>query len=394
MWVSLHSSVIGTMGSWLLASHPSPHVVGAIVLAAVVILVVAGGYKTLERVQLLIVGLMLLSVMISLVLLNPDWLALLEGMFIPRALNYPDWLATAAPDIAKRPVWVETAVYVSVIGGASYDYLVYVSFLRDKRWGFAGSPVSSRETLDIVAADPNHPARRWVRAARFDTVASFVAIVVFSMVFVAMGAQILGPEHQIPNKDNMLNLQEQFLTTLHAGLWPLYVLGAGLTMVGTLYGTIEMSTYVAQEVLRAVDPHGLGSNLARIRRITIAWSVSGAFALLALNHVQENVNLIEFITPATLFTGLLSCGFVCLLAPWADRRFLPAALRMNRPLAALNGVSGLIFLGLGIKSYWDYAANPNQNAMVTATAVAGFVIAVVLAFAWGARLGLRYRQSH
>jgi hypothetical protein len=192
----------------------------------------------------------------------------------------------------------------------------------------------------------------------------------------------------------MLNLQEQFLTTLHAGLWPLYVLGAGLTMVGTLYGTIEMSTYVAQEVLRAVDPHGLGSNLARIRRITIAWSVSGAFALLALNHVQENVNLIEFITPATLFTGLLSCGFVCLLAPWADRRFLPAALRMNRPLAALNGVSGLIFLGLGIKSYWDYAANPNQNAMVTATAVAGFVIAVVLAFAWGARLGLRYRQSH
>ena len=43
----------------------------------------------------------------------------------------------------------------------------------------------------------------------------------------------------------------------------------------------------------------------------------------------------------------------CLLNLWMDRRFLPKALRLPGWLWLLNLVSGLAFLALGLKGYWD-----------------------------------------
>ena len=55
---------------------------------------------------------------------------------MPQSLQHSAWV-NAYPEIASRPVWVELATYVGVIGGSS-DYLAYVSYLRDKQWGRAG----------------------------------------------------------------------------------------------------------------------------------------------------------------------------------------------------------------------------------------------------------------
>ena len=388
IWVGFHSGVIGTLGSWLL--NVDTHLCGAVVCAGVFALALTGGYQRLERVQLVVVGVMLVAVTISLLLLRPDWMAVLKGLFIPQPLRYPDWLAEVAPAIAARPVWVETVVYVSVIGGMSYDYLVYVSFLRDKRWGLAGYAPVSAEVVDGVAADPNHPARRWVLATLVDSVASFAAVVFFSLVFVSMGAHILGPARQIPDEHNMLDLQAKFVTQLHSALLPLYVIGAALTMIGTLYGTFEIATRLLQETMRAVDPDGLGRQKKRLRMAALLWCGIGGISVILWNYRHDTKDLIGFITPATLFTGVLSCGFVCFLAPWADRRFLPSNLRMNWALAALNIFSGLIFIGLGIKSYWDYGAQKGPWVMVTA--IAGMVTASLLACGLARMYERRNRQ--
>ena len=52
-------------------------------------------------------------------------------------LGYPEWIESY-PSFTQRPVWVELSTYVGIIGGSSYDYLCYVSFLREKGWGRAG----------------------------------------------------------------------------------------------------------------------------------------------------------------------------------------------------------------------------------------------------------------
>ena len=58
-------------------------------------------------------------------------------------------------------------------------------------------------------------------------------------------------------------------------------------------------------------------------------------------------------TPVNLFTGVLSCGIFCFLTLWMDFRFLPSRLRMPIWLMILNFVSGIVFLRLGVKGYWD-----------------------------------------
>ena len=74
-------------------------------------LAATGGYSLLERVQLFIVAALVVCAGLTLVLYNPDWLALLLGV-VPQPLSYPDWLPEKYPRIAEHSVWVETTRYV------------------------------------------------------------------------------------------------------------------------------------------------------------------------------------------------------------------------------------------------------------------------------------------
>lgn len=366
VWVSFHAGTVGTLLSSLAGTGHSlrggAHFIwGIATLGVVLLLVAAGGYATLERIQLVIILLMLLCVVTSLLLLHPPWLELLEGLLIPRALEYPSWVGQHA-EIASRPVWVETITYVGVIGGSGYDYLAYVSYLRAKRWGRAGAATANAAELDAMAADPNHLNRRWLRALWIDSILSFVSVLVFSGVFVACGAMILGPRHEVPSGENLLNLQAAFVTPVYPWLKPIYFVGAFLTIFGTLYGTIEVAPAVLREMVEAVNPKLAERQAARLRFWSVLWVSAGGFAVLvgsflyAYRRGAESLpGLIPILTPANLFTGVLACGLICLISLWVDQRWLPRALRMRWPLVLLNVVAGLIFLFLGLKGYWDHS---------------------------------------
>ena len=94
--------------------------------------------------------------------------------------------------------------------------------------------------------------------------------------------------------------------------------------------------------------------------------------------------LITILTPANNFTGVFACGLLCFLMPWIDRRFLPNSLRMHWSLVILNFVSGAIFLGLGIKWYWENH-NPQEYFLKTrwlgiGTIIGMAVLSIVLAY--------------
>src|SRR6185436_16055923 len=208
VWVCFHAGTVGTLVSWLAGTEQSlnggaHYLWGILVLGSVLFLIFTNGYQALERIQLVIVLLMLGCVGISLFLVKPDWLEFFKGFLIPQSFHYPDWLTMETHgEIASRPVWVEITTYVGVIGGSSYDYLAYVSYLRDKHWGRAGRGIASETELKEMANDPAHLNRRWLRVLFIDCTLSFAAVLIFSAVFVACGAIILGPQHKVPSGSN------------------------------------------------------------------------------------------------------------------------------------------------------------------------------------------------
>ncbi len=389
IWISFHSAVLGNLTAWITGTSTMlgggiDYLWGAAILALVVAITALRGYSTLERIQLVIVSAMVVSAGVTLVLYNPDWLGLLKGAVIPQSYSYPAWLSTEYPLIAAQPVWVETTRYVGVIGGAGFDYLAYTSFMRDKAWGQAGAGPASAERLAEIAADPAHPVRRWARAPLVDCSISFLVIVAFSAVFVASGTLILGPNHQIPDQKNLLNLQAEFVTGIHPWLLPLYVAGAFLTMMGTLYGTMEVACSIAGEMAHAFSRKFAVKRATLIRRVTVIWCAVGACAILLLLFVYQSTGgagkprlLLKILDPANLFTGVLLCGLLCLLNLWVDRRYLPRALRLPGWLWLFNLVSGFVFLALGIKGYWDHESRPYALGSLCAMLVIAMVGAVL-----------------
>jgi hypothetical protein len=356
IWVGFLGGVVGTLANEFLGVDS--HFWGALFTLAGLSLVLRGGYALLERVQLIIVSLLILAAALSLFLVGADWISLIRGLLIPTSLEYPDWLRMANSTIAQRPVWLEAATYVGVIGGSAYDYLAYVSFLRHKNWGRSGG-----QGIDLQKTRHADEAliRKWIRAPLVDCTMSFVIVLIFSTVFVALGSVILAPKQQVPGGANLLGLQAQFVTGLHPLLLPLYVIGAGLALVGTLYATIAVAPAILREVFIAL---GLKqSEGAVLDRWAVLWSGFGGIAVLGWSFAYRYLggagshppSLIEIITPANLFTGVLACGLVCLLSPWLDYRHLSKTLRMPGFLLALNLIAGAFFISLGARSYWDYA---------------------------------------
>jgi len=366
VWVGFHAGTTGTLISWLAGTRHSlggtAHFAwGMLVLAVVLVPVVRGGYATLERVQLVIVILMLLCMVVSLFMIRPDWIEFLKGWVVPRSPAYPDW-ASSLKEFTHRPVWLETITYVGVIGGSGYDYLAYVSYLRDKHWGQAGAGLATAPELAAMAGDRAHLNRRWLRAVIIDSALGFLAVLVFTGVFVACGTVILGPQHRIPGGSDLLTLQAEFVTPIHPWLEQVYFIGAFLTIFGTLYGTIEVAPAIVRELAAAFDANWAARRARWLRRVSVLWVGAGGFLVLLgslgygiLSGGKSPPGLIAILTPANLFTGVMACGLICWLSIWSDRRFLPDGLRTRWWLTALALGAGLVFVGLGFKGYWDHS---------------------------------------
>jgi hypothetical protein len=377
VWVSFHASVLGDLLASLTNTKQyiggaTIHLWGSAVLLGAFALALSGGYASLEKTQLVIIVAMLAAVIATLLLFGPDWLALIRGVIVPQPLNYPDWLATDARasvrQISERPVLVELSLYVGVIGGSSYDYLAYASYLRDKGWGNARAATSSDHSNTDQGGTPlnsslpwDDPAlRRWIRAPLIDCTLSFVVVLLFSAVFVAAGKLVLGPEHQLPGDGAFLEHQAQFVTRIHPALFPLYVVAVFLAMLGTLYGTLEVAPVILRETMLAVRPQRR-LNSPRARTLVIVWCTSVALLVLAVSFFyqwqaghERPPGLTAILAPVNLFTGVFGCGIICLLNLWMDRR-LPVQHRLPFFLIALNLLGGGVFLLVGLRGYWEYA---------------------------------------
>ena len=384
IWVCFHAGTLGTLiasqcGTESMAHGASHLLWGAAMLAATLTLSLRGGYRTLERIQLVIVLLMLGSVVVAAFFVHPDWQALLTGL-LPQSVAYPNWAnSNSFPDIVTRPVWLEVTTYVGVIGGSSYDYLAYTSYLRDKRWGRAGLGIPDPSDLVTIDHRASTELRRWLRAPIIDCTLSFAAVLVFTAVFVVGGAEVLGPHHQVPAGTNLLSLQAEFLAALHPWFRYVYFAGAFLAVLGTLYGTLEVAPTIVREIAIAFGVPSIDEMQARLRFWSILWTGAGGLVLLLwtlLRHWQSGSDkapgLIAILTPANLFTGVLGCGFICLLNFWMDQKCLPKNWRPSPAGTVSTLLAGVAFMVLGIIACWDHS-RWMAFSILTGTMIVGWI---------------------
>ncbi|HXJ76092.1 MAG TPA: Nramp family divalent metal transporter, partial [Candidatus Dormibacteraeota bacterium] len=316
IWVSFHAGTLGTLlggltGTEKILNGGGHYAWGLAMLLIVLVLCASGGYAGLEKIQIAIVVIMLGCVVVAVFFVHPHWLEFLRGLLVPQPLRYPSWIEPATyPEIASRPVWVETSTYVGIIGGSGYDYLAYVSYLRDKQWGRAGAGVTTRAEWETQARDAGilEEGRRWLRVPLIDCLLSFAAVLIFTAVFVICGSEVLGPQHKVPDGSNLLQLQAEFVTSVHPWLRYVYFAGAFLAVFGTLYGTVEVAPTILREMAHAIDPQRAVAWQARLRGWSVGWAGVGAlflliwFLLIQLSGAGKPPGLITLLTPANLFT--------------------------------------------------------------------------------------------
>ena len=144
IWMSFHSSTLGNYFALLTGTTSSLHggaqfLWAILLIGLVVTLCFAGGYTIMERIQIAVVAGLMVAAVASLIMYSPDYIAMFSGFFTPVFNDYPAWIQAKEPDVFETPKWVELTTYVGVIGGAAFDYMAYTTWLRDKRWGYAGS---------------------------------------------------------------------------------------------------------------------------------------------------------------------------------------------------------------------------------------------------------------
>ncbi|MBC7341961.1 MAG: Nramp family divalent metal transporter [Clostridia bacterium] len=321
----------------------------------------AGGYDAMEKVQIAIIAAMVLAVLVAVVAAKPDWLAALEGSFIPQIPHYAPWIAEKYPSIASRPVWVEVVTYLGAIGGGTYDYIGYTGLMREKGWGILGRSDIREIEEKLVAlktgeqvplsTDPDEVRKglAWAKAPMMDNIVCYGLLVLFTIGFMVNGANILHTQQQIPAGNDLLTHQVQFLTLIHPVLKYLYYLAVTFALFGTAYGCHQGYVYTFRETFAPVSKTIREYPVSKMRIWTSAYTAIGGLLL-----TWTGWNPVAIVTPASIVGGVLTGGIWCLAMYYTDRKMLPKPYQMKPWVGIAVIISGIAMTAMGVISVLQY----------------------------------------
>lgn len=387
-WLGALSMMVGTALNWVFGLDTGDDrtqwlraqlfATGVLVMAVALTLVQS--YRVLEKVQQIIVAVLLAAILAGLAAAPVDWTGVGQGLVRFRVPDYPEWMATRYPQaVARETALVLLVIFMTSIGGGTYDYIGYLSFLREKRWGGLGNIPAQEETgkaksldtsdgsdeaapMDYAGLSPEAstgpPAidtsqsnlaigRRWLRAPVVDVFTGFACVAIFTMAFNILGASVLHPHKLVPEKFDLLTHQVRFLTQFGAAFKYLYQFGILLAFWGTIYGAFEIYSRTAYECVRPLAARVRGMRYERFRLPVCLYAGIGGLLLAWL--VQDPLVIVRPIAPV----AMLTCGIWCFAMIWSDRRFLPGPLRMNVAWLVLNAVAGAVMTGCGLLAWID-----------------------------------------
>ena len=343
LWIAALADALASICVWVTgigADHAwGRRAWGIGLIVATMALTIVQTYDFVERLSTVFLAVKLVLILAACLVVNPDWLAALVGL-VPRMPEFPSWAIAVDPDLKTRPPVLELAVLLGTVGGGVQDYLGYIGCVREKDWGAASRKSGGPERMP-VEPDQVGLGRAWLRAPAFDVLFSFASVLVMSGAFMLLGAALLHPQHQIPNKADLYSQQSQFLGVIHPWLVNVYKAGVFFAILGALYGTFEVYARTVYEPLRAIWPE----RSWEYRRVRLFNSLfCGIGGLLIMTLGLGTVTLASIVSP---FSGVLGCGVWCLAMVAVDRTQLPAAYRMGSGLRAATLVAGVVMAVAG-----------------------------------------------
>lgn len=343
-WLSGLPLLLGGTLNWIFKTDLDPRLWGT---AAILISVTATWlqtYKVLEVAQTAIVAILLLSLLAACAASRPDLGSAAAGL-VPSVPHYPSWFVAGYPKEAANPEWVLLVASFGAIGGGTYDYLGYIGCLREHRWGLMGAGAGP-----IDPSEENvRRGRTWLRAPLVDVGVGFASVLIFTLCFILLGAVVLHPKLEVPTSDTgLLSSQAQFLTQFSPALERLYQVGIFFAIYGTVYGAYEVYTRTAYECLAPISGRIREMPARRFKAWILTYCAAAGLAMLWFMS-RDPLKMVE---PAAIVGGVFTCGLWCFAMVWADRKFLPAPLRMGPGLLTATLVSGLVMTGIGIPAIW------------------------------------------
>lgn len=341
------------------AGNATAYAVGILVFAGVLSWV--GGYTLLERVQVAIAGLMVVLVLVAVFVAQPEWLGVLRGL-VPGSFDYAPFVAEKYPDITGTSVWVELVVFMGGLGGGMYDYIGYTGMLREKKWGMLGheevdaigrrlATMDARETIPLsTAADDVTRARAWSRAPLFDMLAAFLALAIIAAAFMINGAAILGEKHLVPEGNDVLTYQSQFLASVAPVFESFYIVAIVTVLFGTVYALWEAYSWTTYESLAAVSEKVRQRGQRGIRPFVYAWTGIGALLM-----IGTGASFLALITPASIVGGVFACGIYGAGLLYVDKVNLPAEYRMSTLVRWLVALGSVFLTICGVVAMLAYA---------------------------------------
>ena len=335
--------------------------VAFIVVAAVISYL--GGYGPLEKIQIGVVVLLVVLVIAAMFVSRPDWLGVLGGL-IPSIPEYQPWVAEKYPDLVARPPMVELVTFLGALGGGMYDYIGYTGLLREKRWGLLGhrdvdaienriAAIERAEQIPLSERPEDvRNARQWALAPLGDTLLSFAALGLFTIAFVVNGVTILGERQRVPEDENILTYQAEFLTAIAPVFRFFYPLAIFLVFFGTIYALWEVYNRTFYESLGAISERVRRAGADRTRPWVYLYVAVGGILL-----VLTGLDIVALVTPSTIIGGTLAGGIYSIGLLYAHSRVLPPPYRLGGLARALlvvaaifltlaGGIAALEYLGI------------------------------------------------
>jgi Mn2+/Fe2+ NRAMP family transporter len=268
-----------------------------------VLIVRLGGYNAFEKIMSLCIGIMVITVFITALLLVPDWLQVLKGLFVP-----------TIPQIAQGGLaW--TIALMGGVGG-TVTILCYGYWIREQ---------GRFKPKDLIMS-------------RFDLASGYIMTAIFGISMVIIGSTI-----QVEGRGAFLIIQlaDKLVAEIGwLGKWA-FLLGAWSAIFSSLLGVWQSVPYIFSDIIRLIKEESPKS----INKVdTKSFSYKGYLYALALipvfglwigfSQIQKLYAII-----GALFIPMLALALLIL----NTRAKFAAETYRNRPLTTLCLIAILLF---------------------------------------------------
>jgi len=268
-------------------------------------------YKIIERIQLFFVIFLSIGAIIAVVIVYPDWFAMLKGLFTPQVPTIASWVT--AEDIIGFPVMFQLAAIYGTMHGTYADITAYISWWR----------LRVQEKKIALKSET-------MIGVKLDLFISFTIVAIFMVAFLAAGVMILGQRQLVPNGVDLISAQQ----SIYAQISP--IVGNiiyPVAMAGVIAGSIYAGMDALPRMIKAwLDPLSIRAQKTSFKRFQLYVVLYLLFTSVPLMFIEKPIILM---TIYLLLTGVFGMWLLGWGALWANQRKLPKEQRLGKAKLAL-----------------------------------------------------------